>query len=183
MKLEYMLRQYFGTLGSYAMATADAVTRNVMKENVVGTQADFFGTNLDTFIQIPGIRDLIFDPRKGGGYQEDFYELVEDMDKLVTTMGQIRESRGYRESLDYKERYEPEFQQERRVRYFERRMKYWRERRDALFERRDLSNEEKRRVLHRMFEQRDQMLEEMTDIMGEIREDKGIVEQLFGGRP
>ena len=183
MKLEYMLRQYFGTLGSYVMAAADAGTRNIMKENVVGTQADFVGTNLDTFIQIPGIRDLIFDPRKGGGYQEDFYELVEDMDKLVTTMGQIRESRGYRESLDYKERYEPEFQQERRVRYFERRMKYWRERRDALFERRDLSNEEKRRVLHRMFEQRDQMLEEMNDIMGEIREDRGIVEQLFGGRP
>lgn len=181
MKLEYMLRQYFGTLGAYGMATADAITRNLMDENVVGTQADFFGTELDTFIQIPGIRDLIFDPRRGGGYQEDFYEAVEDLDKLVTTMNQIRDTRGYRESLEYKKRYEPEFRNENRLRHFERRMKRWRDDRDRLFERRDLSNEEKRRVLRRMFEQRDDMLDEMEEIMSDIREDRSVTEQLFGG--
>ena len=181
MKLEYMLRQYFGTLGAYGMAAADAIARRSMGENVVGTQADFIGTELDTFIQIPGIRDLIFDPRRGGGYQEDFYEAVEDLDKLVTTMNQIRDTRGYRESLEYKKQYESEFRNENRLRHFERRMKRWRDDRDRLFERRDLSNEEKRRVLRRMFEQRDDMLDEMEEIMSDIREDRSITEQLFGG--
>jgi hypothetical protein len=186
MKLEYMMRQYFGTLGSYVMASADAITRKVADENVVGTQADF-----GQWTNIPGIRDMIFDPRKGGGYQEDFYELVEDIDKLVTTLGQIEGTsdigRPEREARDrareYSEEHQEYFQHERRVRHFEREMKHWREDRDRLFNRRDVDNDEKRRILHRMFEQRDDILEEMLQIMGDIRRDRGVIESLLGKRP
>ena len=188
MKLEYILRQYFGTIGSYVMATADGITRKSMGANIVGTQADFplLGWGRATegeWRNLPGIREMIFDPRKGGGYQEDFYELVEDVDKLVTTLGQIEANRGSDAGYKYEQEHEEYLRNKDRVRHFETRMKHWREDRDALFSRNDIGDDEKRRVLHRMFEQRDDVLEEMLQLMTDIRKERGVFEQLLGKRP
>ena len=187
MKLEYMLRQYMGTLGSYAMITADAVTRNVMSENLVGTAADFppFGGGLDnnTWVNMPVIGDLFYDPAKGGGYQEDLYETVENMNKLVTTLGQIEENRGREAARDFEAEHKGMFDAKNRLAYFERRMTHYREERDRLFKRTDLSNDDKRRQLYRMFEVRDDMLAEMVKIMADIREERSTMDAILGTGP
>ena len=182
MKLEYMMRQYTGTLGAYGMAVADRITREVMDENIVGTAADF-GFTSRTWANLPVLGDLFYDPQKGGGYQEDFYELIEDVDKLVTTLGQIEENRN-RESVDrFEEKNKAYFDNKTRLRHFEKRMKHYREDRDRLFKRRDLSDADKRRYLYRMFETRDDILEEMLTIMADIRTERSLTEQVFGTRP
>ena len=182
MKLEYMMRQYTGTIGAYGMAMADRVAREVMDENIAGTSADF-GFSPDTFAQMPMLGDLFYSTVKGGGYQEDFYETMEQMDHLITTMGQIEDSEGGVAALQYKEENIGMFRHKRRLQYFDRRMKRYREQRDRVFNRPDLSKDEKRRMLHRMFEQRDDMLSDMLRIMAEIRRDRSATERLFGVEP
>ena len=182
MKLEYMMRQYTGTIGAYGMAMADRVAREVMDENIAGTSADF-GFSQDTFAQMPMLGDLFYSTVKGGGYQEDFYETMEQMDHLITTMGQIEDSEGGVAALQYKEENIGMFRHKRRLQYFDRRMKRYREQRDRVFNRPDLSKDEKRRMLHRMFEQRDDMLSDMLRIMAEIRRDRSATERLFGVEP
>jgi hypothetical protein len=182
MKLEYMMRQYTGTLGSYGMALADRLTREIMGENIIGTAADF-GFTSRTWANLPMLGDLVYDPQKGGGYQEDFYELIEDIDKLVTTVGQIEESRGREAAEEYKQEHSEYFENKSRLRHFEKRMKHYREDRNRLFERTDLSDDDKRRHLYRMFENRDDILDEMVKIMGDIREERSLTEQFFGTRP
>ena len=184
MKLEYMLRQYTGTIGSYVLLTADATTRWAMDENKVGTSADF-GLKFDwrTIANMPMIGDLLYDAQKGGGYQEDFYEAVEDINTLVSTLGQIEERRGSAEGQEFEEKHKGLFDAKRRLQYFERRMKHYREERNRLMERTDLSDDDKRRQLFRMFEIRDDMLEEMVGIMGEIRDERGFMEAALGTRP
>jgi len=182
MKLEYMLRQYTGTIGSYLMVLSDRVAREFANENVVGTAADF-GFDNRTLANLPVIGDLMYDPQKGGGFQEDMYEAVEDMNTLVTTLGQIRESRGHQAAKDFENEHKGMFDAKRRLQYFERRMKHYRDERDRLFERNDLSDEDKRRMLYRMFENRDDMLGEMVKIMGDIRQERSMMESALGTRP
>ena len=184
MKLEYMIRQYMGTIGGYGMLLADRVTREVMDENIVGTQADFgsFSQPISarTFANLPVIGDLFTDPAKGGGYQEDLYEMQEKLDKLVTTLGQIDENRGPQASRDFEKEHPEMFRNKRRLQYFDRRMKHYREERDRLFNRTDLSDEDKRNHLFRMFETRDDMLEEVVDLMADIRKDRSFLDQVIG---
>ena len=186
MKLEYMARQYVGTLGAYAMVAADRVVREgwlgTEEMNIVGTSADF-GFAADTWVNIPALGDLFYNPRKGGGYQEDFYEVYEEMNKLVSTLGQLEEGRGRKEAQEFKEEHKELFDAKRRLQYFERRMKHYRTERDRLFERSDLSDDDKRRQLFRMFETRDDMLGEMVKIMADIRDERSIMEAALGTRP
>jgi|TARA_R110000824_G_scaffold104675_4_gene248341 hypothetical protein len=182
MKLEYMMRQYGGTLGSYLFVAADRLAREATDENVVGTSADF-GFDWRTVASMPMLGDLLYDAQKGGGFQEDFYEAVEDMNTLVTTLGQIKEGRGYEEAKEFEQEHKGMFDAKRRLQYFERRMKHYRTERDRLFERTDLSDDDKRRQLFRMFEIRDDMLAEMVNIMGDIREERSVMEAALGTRP
>ena len=62
-------------------------------------------------------------------------------------------------------------------------MKHYREDRDRLFKRTDLSDDDKRRYLYRMFETRDEILDEVLTIMADIRKDRNIAQKLFGARP
>jgi len=174
-----MLRQYTGTLGQYVLVTSDAITRWAMDESKVGTASDF-GFDWRTIANMPMIGDLLYDAQKGGGYQEDFYEAVEDMDKLVSTLGQIEEGRGYEAAREFEQEHKGMFDAKRRLQYFERRMKHYRTERDRLFKRTDLSDDDKRRQLFRMFETRDDMLGEMVKIMADIRDERSIMEAALG---
>jgi hypothetical protein len=166
MKLEYVLRQYFGTLGAYVMVAADRGVRELTDANIVGTSADF-GLNSfkdHSWVNMPMIGDLFYDPSKGGGYQEDFYELSEDIGKLIADLGQIEKDDRARAS-DYKEEHQSILNHERRAKYFTRRMDHHRKERIDLFQRTDLSDRE------------------MLEIMGDIRKDRNVFNKLFGERP
>ena len=178
MKLEYMLRQYTGTIGSYVMTVSDRLARMAMDENIAGTGADF-GFSQETFAQMPMLGDLFYNISKGGGYQESLYETMEQLDKIVTTMGQIKQTDPLA-AAKYKLDNEDMLKHKNTLAYFDKRMKNYRTQRDAIFQRSDISDDEKRNMLHRMFETRDDMLSDMLRIMAEIREERGLVEQIFG---
>ena len=184
MKLEYMIRQYVGTIGGYGMVLADRGARWATGENVVGTSADFgsFAQPISarTFANIPMIGDLFMDPAKGGGYQEDLYEIQEKLDKMITTVGQIEEGRGPQEARDFKAENPEFFRNKSRLQYLDRRMKHYRTERDMLFNRKDLSDEDKRRHLFRMFETRDDMLEDVLRIMADLRKNRSFMDEVLG---
>ena len=168
MKMEYMLRQYGGTLGTYVMVLTDRVIREAGDKNIVGTPADF---GFDTLDKMPMIGDLLYDRESGGGYQESFYEMVEDLDLVLSTIGEMegREDRDRTAEDEYKEKHEPLLVAGKRLKHFEKRMDHWRADRDRLFTRNDLSDQDKRRTLYRMFEDRDDILSEMLELMGDVR--------------
>ena len=179
MKLEYMLRQYTGTIGGYGVAMADRIAREAMGENIVGTAADF-GFDRRTWSNLPVLGDLFYDPSKGGGYQEDFYEMLQQVDNIVATLGQLEQQReGGASAREFEEKHEGLLNAKNRLRHFDKRMTHWRSDRDALFES-AATNEEKRRTLQRMFETRDDMLEEMLEIMADVRKERGLLQKLFG---
>ena len=177
MKMEYMLRQYGGTLGTYVMVLTDRLIREAGDKNIVGTPADF---GFDTLDKMPMIGDLLYDRESGGGYQESFYEMVEDLDLVLSTIGEMegREDRDRTAEDEYKEKHEPLLVAGKRLKHFEKRMDHWRADRDRLFTRNDLSDQDKRRTLYRMFEDRDDILSEMLELMGDIR---GAEQEQFPG--
>ena len=182
MKLEYIARQFVGTLGSYGLVAGDRIARHATGQNYVGTAADFLGSSTMEIDRMPIIGDLLFDPGMGGGYQEDFYKIVEQLDKVIATMGQ-REQRDPDAAYEYSQEQKELLDHESRLKYFRRRMDHHREERQALFDRKDLSDDDKRRMLYRMTEDRDHMLTEMLEIMAEIRKDRSTYEKLFGRGP
>ena len=122
--------------------------------------------------RVPILGDLIFDPREGGGYQEDFYEIVETLDAVVTTLGQY-EARGQREKAqEFEEEHDAILKHQTKLRHWETQMDHWREDRDKLLARTTLTREEKSRDLIRLIEQRDDMLESIEEIMADIRRDR-----------
>jgi hypothetical protein len=129
---------------------------------------------------MPVLGDLLFDPEKGGAYQEQFYKVVEQAGKLAATLGQLRQQQDPTEAFEYEEEHRNVLQVKKRLDYLGRFMDNWRDSRDQLFERRDLSKEDKRRQLYRMYETRDDVLSEMIQIMGNIKEDRSIIDQVFG---
>ena len=168
MKMEYMLRQYGGTLGTYVMVLADRATREAGGRNIVGTPADFGFGSID---KMPMMGDLLYDREAGGGYQESFYDMLEDVDKIVATLKEMegREDRDRTAEERYEDENDPLFRVEDRLEHFEKRMDHWRKDRDRLFTRNDLSDQDKRRTLYRMFEDRDDILSEMLELMGDVR--------------
>tara|TARA_Y100000310_G_scaffold303307_1_gene341549 strand:+ start:7 stop:1329 length:1323 start_codon:yes stop_codon:yes gene_type:complete len=168
MKMEYMLRQYGGTLGTYIMVLTDRLIREAGDKNIVGTPSDF---GFDTWDKMPLIGDLLYDRESGGGYQESFYKMLEDLELILSTIGAMeeREDRDRTAEDEYKDKHEPLLIAGKRLKHFDKRMDHWRRDRDRLFTRNDLSDQDKRRTLYRMFEDRDDILSEMLDLMGDVR--------------
>lgn len=168
MKMEYMLRQYGGTLGTYVMVLADRVTREAGGRNIVGTPADFGFGAID---KMPMMGDLLYDREAGGGYQESFYDMLEDVNNIVATLKEMegREDRDRTAEEMYEDKNDLLLRTEDRLEHFEERMDHWRKDRDRLFTRNDLSDKDKRRRLYRMFEHRDDILSEMLELMGDVR--------------
>jgi len=201
MKLEYLLRQQFGTLGAYAINTADAIAAWSLGINRAGTPYNWGLTSLFNpqfgagkmegihplgtpgWNRIPLLGDLLFDPREGGGYQEDFYELIETLDHVVTTLGQMETGgRGREEDVrEWKEKHEIILRNQRRLRQVETYMSDWREERDAFLERTDLSRDDETRLLIRKYEERDRVLGVLVEeVMTDIKKDRGFLESLLG---
>ena len=194
MKMEYMLRQQFGTLGAYAITTADAVYASSMGLNRAGTAynfglsslyAPFVGDDIGDYDihgnrfnvaqrmaqewnRIPILGDLLYDPRSGGGYQEDFYEWIEYLDSVVATLGQVEE-RDPERAKSIEDANRVLLRHKDTMRHYESQMTHWRDDRDYMLERSDLSREEKNRRLVYMEQRRNVMLSDMKDIMSDVK--------------
>ena len=187
MKVEYMLRQYLGTMGGYAISAADRVARLGVfpsvpfdplmnwseAENIVGTNVDY---DWESVIGGPGIAnvpilgDLLMDPRGGSGRQQDFYEILNELGEVTATLNNINETdrrRGY----SYKEKNRDLLNQKNRLNHIRRRMQDWRNDRERLqrIPRSRMSDEEKRRKYAILLDIRAGILHDIEDVMARTK--------------
>ena len=95
MKLEYLANGYFPGLGIYAMSATDAIIRAARGKNISGGRYDPMRRGM-----IPLVRGVT---QGGGGLQQQYYDLQEDMDRLVGSLGKLQREgdvEGYRMRRD-----------------------------------------------------------------------------------
>ena len=193
MAMEYFLRQQFGTMFAYGIVTADAIWAWSHGLNRAGSAFNFGvdqiwapftkegGTVAEEWNRLPMLGDLFFDPRQGGGWQEDFYGAVETLDAIVTTLGQISKD-GSDEARNKAQKFERQYdyilKHKDQLRHWETQMDHWRDDRDAIKADNSLTREEKTRMLVRKMEERDNMLSGMEEIMARIRTDRSFLDAL-----
>ena len=191
MKMEYMLRQYFGTMGGYVTTVADRVARMGIlptvpfdplmnwseAEGIVGTSVDFDWESLiggPGVANVPILGDLLVDPRTRAGRQQQFYELVGELDTVVGTLNSITE-RDWKDGFDYEEKHRELLDKKSEIRYMERQMKRWRERRDFEFDisEESLTDDQKRQRYQTLLNTRLDILDRMDELLkGDKRSSK-----------
>ena len=188
MKMEYMMRQYAGTMGSYGIVVADRLARTGVlpsipydplmnwteAENIVGTNVDFDFESLiggEGVANVPLLGDLLTDPRTRAGRQQDFYEMINELDEVVATLSSITE-RDWEKGFEYERKHQSILNDKAYLRYLSREMKKWRGDRDwlATVSRDQMSDDEKREYYQRMLDSRTGILSGIPRMMGELRD-------------
>jgi len=188
MKVEYMMRQYVGTMGGYVVTVADRVARTgwlpdlpydpymnlAEAESVIGTTKDFDFKSLiggEGVVNVPILGDLLTDPRTRGGRQQEFFEMIEELDTTVATLNSITE-RDRKKGFEYREKHLNILRHQRQLRYIQNQMRKWRERRDLLgkLPRGSMSDDEKREYYQRLLESRQSILTGVDTLMTSIKQ-------------
>jgi hypothetical protein len=188
MKMEYMMRQYAGTMGGYGIVVADRIARTGVlpsipydplmnwteAENIVGTNVDFDFESLiggEGVANVPILGDLLTDPRTRAGRQQDFYEMINELDQVVATLSSITE-RDWEKGFEYQRKHQSILNDKAYLRSMARQMKRWRNDRDwlATVSRDQMSDDEKREYYQRMLDSRTGILSGIPRIMGESRD-------------
>ena len=177
MKVEFLMRQYLGTMGMYAVTTADRIARSgaipgVDPQNIVGTNVDFDFESLlggEGVANVPLLGDLLIDPRTRAGAQQDFYNILEELNEITATLGAINE-RDVREGVSYTQKNIDMLRQKERLNGLNRALRQWRQRRDMLLDtRQGMSKEETRKEYQRLLDIRASILRNMSDIVAESK--------------
>jgi len=188
MKVEYMTRQYLGTAGSYVITMADRMARagylpdmpfdpymNLAEaENVVGTSKDFDWKSLiggEGIANVPILGDLLTDPRTRGGRQQDFYEMIDELDTILATLNSIND-RDRKKGFEYRQKHINVLKHQNQLRYIQNQMSEWRDRRDSLakISRESMSDNAKRAYYQRLLEGRQRILSGVDRIMTSIKQ-------------
>jgi hypothetical protein len=176
MKVEYMMRQYGGTMGGYVITVADRIARTgpLMDESVVGTNRDFDFRSLiggEGIANVPIFGDLLTDPRTRGGRQQDFYEAVEELDEIVATLSSITD-RDYEKGFAYREKHANVLRHKAQIRSLQRQLKTWRETREYLSKipSGSMSTNEKREYFQRLLDSREDILRHVDTLMVSIKQ-------------
>ena len=194
MKMEYLMRQYLGTSGAYVIAMADRIARTGIlpgvpfdpllnlteAENVVGTTHDFDWVSMiggEGITNVPMLGDLLVDPRTRAGRQQDFYNLIKELDEVVSTLSSIEE-RDFKKAHKYADKHETILMWKSQLRFMERQMADWRKSRDFLADRPDLSIAQKRDRFENLLAVRLGILNNVDRILGEVRKNKSMLNKL-----
>ena len=172
MKMEFMIRQYFGQAGLYAMLVSDRIAREYTGENVVGTRYDWAPSSLLTgegIENVPVIGDVISRARTNRGDVDKFYALKDEVDIYVSVLNKLRKE-GSREDVQKWIEDNIDTRNHRdKVRAFGTYMTKWRQRRTRLLRSDWIADERKRELLFDMIEERDRMLDGLTSVKAGIR--------------
>ena len=166
-KMEYMIRQYTGYAGVYTMMLSDRVTREITGQNIVGTRYDWApssvlnGQGIENF---PVLGDVIGDWREGNASTEKFYELKDDMDVFVSVVNKLQEENKPEQLQKFLEKNRGLALYKDMTRSYGRYMNDWRRRRDMVLSSTSLSDEQKRKIIYDMIEEKDKVLGGVTDI-------------------
>ena len=194
MQLQYLMHQYTGTSGTYLIALADRIARTGIlpgvpfdplmnlteAENVVGTTHDFDWVSLiggEGVTNVPMLGDLLVDPRTRAGRQQEFYDLIQELDEVVATLSSITE-RDFKKGYKYRKKHEDILLWKGQLRFLERQMTDWRKGRDFLADRPDLSIAQKREKFENLLATRVSILRSVSQIMGELKTNKSLFNKL-----
>jgi len=167
MKIEYMIRQYFGNAGMYTMLVSDRITREFTGQNMVGTRYDWAPSSLLTgegIENFPVISDVVGDWRTGRGDADKFYKLKEAVDIYVSVLNKLRKEGSPQEVQKWIEDNVDTRNYRNKVSAYGTYMDKWRERRDRLLRSDWMSDDRKRELLFDMIEERDKVLDDLTSV-------------------
>ena len=148
MKLEHLIQGYTGTLGGYLLDLMDVTARSV-------TGTPLMPSNINS---IPVIKRFLIDNDKGGGLQQSFYELREEVIGATTTLNDLRTQGRMDELAAYREHHRGLFNVKGQVNAINRFMENWRRQRDRLLRRTDISPMVKADMLRELEARRDRRL-------------------------
>ena len=149
-KIEHIMRGYTGTLGGYLLALVDTVTRGA-------TGSPLLPSNFELG-KLPVINRLFLDLDKTGGYQQQFYELRNEVDKAVATINSLQKQERFDELSAYRSNMQGLLNIKGQVRSIERYLDNWRKRRDRLMRDENISVTVKSDMLRELELERDMRL-------------------------
>ena len=149
-KIEHIMRGYTGTLGGYLLALVDTVTRGA-------TGSPLLPSNFELG-KLPVINRLFLDLDKTGGYQQQFYELRNEVDKAVSTINSLQKQERFDELSAYRSNMQGLLNIKGQVRSIERYLDNWRKRRDRLMRDENISVTVKSDMLRELELERDMRL-------------------------
>ena len=167
MKIEYMIRQYFGNAGMYTMLVSDRITREFTGQNIVGTRYDWAPSSLLTgegIENFPVIGDIVGDWRAGRSNVDKFYELKEEVDIYVSIVNKLRKEGSPEEVQKWIADNVDTRNYRSKVNAFGTYMQRWRQRRDNLLRSTWITEDRKRELLFDMIEERDRILDDLTSV-------------------
>jgi len=169
-KMEYLIRQYTGYAGLYSMMVGDRIIREATGQNIVGTRYDWGPSSLlngQGIENFPILGDVIGDWREGNASTEKFYELKDEMDIYVRVVNKLQSENRLDEVRKFQEDNAGLRTYRSKVRAYESYMKRWRERRDRLLMSDRFTDEQKRKMLYDMIEEKDRALDGIIAQPGE----------------
>jgi hypothetical protein len=167
MKMEYMIRQYFGQAGLYAMLVSDRIAREYTGKNIVGTRYDWAPSSLLTgegIENIPIIGDVISDRRMGRGDVDKFYELKDEVDIYVSVLNKLIREGSQEDVQKWIDDNIDTRNYRDKVNSFSTYMDRWRERKNRLLQSDWIPDDRKRELLFELIEERDEILDDLTSI-------------------
>ena len=149
-KIEHVMRGYTGTLGGYVLTAVDTITRGA-------TGSPLLPSNFQ-LSKMPVINRLILDLDKSGGYQQQFYELRNEVEKAVQTINSLKKQKRFDELSAYRSNMQGVLNVKGQVRAVDRYLTNWRTRRDRLMNNDNISLTVKSDMLRDLELERDKRL-------------------------
>ena len=159
-KIEHVFKGYTGTLGGYVLDVIDAVTRGVTGE-------PYLPPDINT---VPVLSRFLINADRGGGLQQQFYELRDEVRRVVQSTNKLRKAGRLDELASYRATNLDVLNVKGTVNALNRYLENWRMRRDNLLQRDDISAFAKRDLLDQLIAERDQRL----SIVPELRKRANI---------
>ena len=149
-KVEHVVRGYTGSLGAHVLNVVDMTARGVTGEPILPSNV--------SLNKIPLINRLLTDIDKSGGYQQQFYELRNEVDRAVQTMNALEKAGRYDELLAYRSNIRGLLDIKNEARRIDRYLTKWRLRRDAIMNNPNMSVSAKSDAIRELELERDKRL-------------------------
>ena len=156
-KLEYALRGYGGTLGTYLLSVIDATLRQFTGRDMISPRID----------QMPVLKRFLATPQ-GGGLQQEFYELRAESNKVIQTINKLKDKGLIDEYLAYRVNNEGAVRTRSQILALDRYMKKFRDRRDAIYRNDTLTKKQKAELLEQLEFDRNLRLSKVPNLRREI---------------
>ena len=152
------------------MMVGDRIIREATGQNIVGTRYDWGPSSLlngQGIENFPVLGDVIGDWREGNASTEKFYELKDEMDIYVRVVNKLQSENRVEDLRKFQEDNAGLRKYRTKVRAYESYMKRWRERRDMVLMSDRFTDEQKRKILYDMIEEKDRALDGVITQPGE----------------